>query len=54
MRVPISWLEDFTDVEDPAALAERLTAVGLESELHAPPKAPEALTQRLLGPARAP
>jgi phenylalanyl-tRNA synthetase beta chain len=48
MRVPISWLRDFTDVEDPAALAERLTAVGLESELHAPPKAPEGVVTGMI------
>src|ERR1700687_6253687 len=33
MRIPISWLKDYVDVDEPvAALAERLTLSGLEVE----------------------
>src|ERR1700674_4663462 len=33
MRIPISWLKDYVDVDEPvAALAERLTLPGLEVE----------------------
>src|SRR5260370_27249164 len=33
MRIPISWLKDYVDLEEPvAALAERLTLSGLEVE----------------------
>ena len=31
MRVPISWLRDYVDIElSPEALAERLTLLGME------------------------
>src|SRR5260370_758031 len=33
MRIPISWLKDYVDIDEPvAALAERLTLSGLEGE----------------------
>ncbi|HXO43227.1 MAG TPA: phenylalanine--tRNA ligase subunit beta, partial [Thermoanaerobaculia bacterium] len=33
MRIPISWLKDYVDLDEPvAALAERLTLAGLEVE----------------------
>ena len=31
MLVPLSWLRDYVELPDPAALVERLTIAGLES-----------------------
>ena len=43
MKAPVSWLREFVAIDDAERVAERLTAVGLETEWHAAPAVPDGV-----------